>query len=229
MRKCTYICYSIRGDGYMGRARIFNPNLYFASFEALESDLKRRFKCADVLINDYMTPVAILYLAWAGFDKAGIAKIKKQYLAPIGNVIYDELSNSNMAIPESAMEFLKRYSEHPIFMSHSNISPYLVRKRQSIQVDDRSIVNSIAHLNAVLKSTDPHYSFMAVAESGSFYRAYQMQKSGVEFPVYRRHKRLTELGIQKYEMIFGRKFNNVATLSRYINLYESFIEYYYNE
>lgn len=225
----AYVWYSIHGDRIMGQARKFNPGSYFPSFEALESDLAQRFAVSGLSINDYKTPVAILYLAWSGFDKSSVSKIEKSHMAPVGNVIFDIQSNVNREIPASAMEFLRAYANAPVFMSHAGISRYLVRKRQSMQVDDRSISNSLAHLNSVLKESDAHYSFITVMESGSFYRAYQKQKSGVQFPVYRRHKRLTPYGIQQYESIFGRKFNTVATITQYINLYETFVRHFYGE
>lgn len=222
------MCYSILGDRNMAQTKVFNPEKFFPSFEALEMDIMHRLIKTGLAPEDCKTPIAILYLAWVGFDKESISKIQKEHLAPVGNAIYDSSCNQTREVPVSAMEFLRKYSDAPVFMSHKGISPYLVRNRSSMQLSDGAIINSIAHFNRILNSNNTNYSIVSIRDSGSFYRAYQMQQSGVEFPVYRRHKRLTQLGIQKYEMIFGREFTSVEAVTRHINLYEIFIEHFYN-
>lgn len=222
------MCYSILGDRIMAQTKAFIPEKFFPSFEALESDIQQRLIESGLSVDDCRTPIAILYLAWAGFDKASISKLQKDHLPPIGNVIYDPDFNHTRDIPPSAMVFLRKYSDAPIFMSHRGISLYLVRNRSSMQLTDGAIINSVAHFNRLLNDNKPNYSFVSIRDSGSFCRAFQMQQSGVEFPVYRRHKRLTQLGVQKYEMIFGREFSSVEAVTRHINLYEIFVEYFYN-
>lgn len=222
------MCYSILGDRIMAQSKAFIPEKFFPSFEALEANIHQKLLESCLSMSGCQTPIAILYLGWCGFDRTSIPKLLKDHLPPIGNVIYDPDFNQTRTVPQSAMVFLRDYAEAPIFMSHCGMSKYLVRNRSAMQLTDGAVINSVAHFNRLVNSKNVNYSFVSIRDSGSFYRAFQMQQSGVEFPVYRRHKRLTQLGIQKYEMIFGRRFPNVETVTRHINLYETFVEYFYN-
>lgn len=217
------------GDGKMAFARLFVPDKYFANFESLDMEIKSRMDRKSLSVKDHMYAISILYLVWSGFDRDSIPLIQKDHLAPIGDVIYDPVQYKERSIPAPAMEFLRSYAAAPVFMSQSGISPYLVRNRMAIQVSSQAIINAVLNLNGKLEHHGSTFGITTISESGRFYRAYLQELDGVKFPVYRKHKRLTPLGMQMYEEIFDRKFSSVNAVTRYLELYESYLEYFYPE
>lgn len=204
-----------------------NFDQYFASFEALESDIESRIGCSVMdasLSVTTQTAIAIIYLVWSGISRKAIPLIRKAYLKN-GSQIYDPISKKNRTVPVNAMRFLAAYAELPIYMGLPGKTPYLIRGKLSMQMSYVNITNAICGFNSRFGFGRSPYVLTAIYESGVFCRAAKQVAKGTILPIYHQNYPLTDAGMGMYELIFDRKFPSIDVLTRYLKRYNAYCVY----
>ena len=210
----------------MSVAAEIGQKIYYKSFEHLASDIDKRIQNSNIAMETHYTTRAMLYLLWSGFTIDEIIDVEKSWVRNEG--VYDPSSGIVHELPEEGVEFLRKYANTQILSMIGDEKEYLLRTRLTSHMTKATMHRAISKFNIVcdyptsLKLSDAY-------ESGLFYRVWQKQKSGLEFPVYRRNHQLTDEGLAFYEQLFERSFPRRFTITEFMRRYQYFVDKFYKE
>lgn len=217
----------ILGDEKMGTPLTKErfDNVYYPSFEAFASEFNRRIEENNIPYSVYRLPKLALYMLWFGIERDHLIEIKKHHLGT--STIYDPIADRDFKVPQDIMMEIRNLASFKFADHDFIVSDYVIRSRVSGKMTIGALSAAISNFNSAARCTVHNgFQMQAVFESGLFCRVHAMRKTGYQFPIYRKNKRLPEEGYMEYGRLFQRKFTSIKAITAYVNKYRLYIEHF---
>ena len=205
----------------------FEYNKYFGTFEELKEALDQIEAIADKGRKNCMVVRAASYLLWSGIAKEQVTEVCYKHLGD--TYIYDESCNCNRDLPESGMEFLREYARNRADFGPINLDDPIIRTVQKRHLSGVTLYGVFTRINSKIPDGQKQFIPIPIYESGVFHRVWEKQQNGLELPIYRRNRTLSEEGYALYEQVFERSFVSKNAITFFVKRYRAFVEHFYNE